>query len=265
MIGSSSSSSVRTAKLRSSRPCLGADSFEVVPSPVSSTDAASKHYGWVRKVSWTHPFVSTNAKLTYIITGKYNSIEQQTGCVGEMAVAACASGCLNTLLLVPFLLEQTVDPFRARMDLQAIWIGLGNTIIRCAPDLEYPTCIGADVVCSSRCIERARFVIVSGKNVVVVSLFMGNCVSVTVVGCMERVMVAISTVAKRYPVVFKDKKSWASSVLHRVRAVKGKPRVEERVVGSRKSGTQFTEVKSVKPHHGHTLGNSRWGVKSSNQ
>jgi len=147
--------------IRSSRPCLVAGSFEVDPSLASSTDAASKHYGRIRKVSPTHSLVFTNEKLTYLVTRKYSPIEQQTGCVGEMAVAACASGCLNTLSLVPFLLEQSVDPFRGRMNVDAVRIGLRNTIIRYTPSLEYSTHFVADLVCLSSRVEHARCATVS--------------------------------------------------------------------------------------------------------
>ena len=92
-------------------------------------------------------------------------------------MAACASGCLNTVPLLPLLLEQIFDPFRGRMDVKAILMGLDNMIIRCAPDLECPTHIGVDVVCPSSRVKRARFFIACSEVAVVARLFIGNALA----------------------------------------------------------------------------------------
>jgi len=91
-----------------------------------------------------------------------------------MSVAACASSCLDAFPLGSIRLEQPVDPFRGRMYVESIWMGLGNRIVSCAPDLECPTHIGADVVCSSSRVKRAPLVIVSGEGAIVTRLFIGN-------------------------------------------------------------------------------------------
>jgi len=93
------------------------------------------------------------------------------------------------------LLEQTVDPFRGRVDSEAILMGLSNKIFRCAPDPKCSTHIGAGLVHETG----------HGHS----SAHLTNAL------------------VERHPVVVKDKQTWTPSVLHCVQSGSKESIVEE--------------------------------------